>query len=154
MLMSSPVIDAYCIQPKEYFCNINRYTFQEIIFLDSGYQFEFKILENLKSSNAKSADDLHLTPKYILFEDIQLLNSKYWDTSLRMDFLFNLIELIDVEDKFTLLRKIYLHNGPYVIKVKQALRNIGIHPILDSNLSILKKYNEDLIGAYLLKYYD
>lgn len=71
-----------------------------------------------------------------------------------MDFLFNLIELIDVEDKFTLLRKIYLHNGPYVIKVKQALRNIGIHPILDSNLSILKKYNEDLIGAYLLKYYD
>lgn len=154
MLSTSPILDSYSMEPKEYFNNSNTYTFQKIIFLDDSFRFELKIEEDLNLIKEGIPEELDFTNKYILFEEIHLVKENYWDSDKRMEFLFNLVELLDIKDKFQLLREIHRHNGPYIIKVRYSLRNIGIHPIFDSNLTALNSYNGDLNLADVLKYYD
>ncbi|RRQ49806.1 hypothetical protein DZC72_04235 [Maribacter algicola] len=147
-------MDSFSIQLDEYLLNINNYIFQNIIYLQDGFQFESKLLEDLDSCNVDTSKHSGSIYKYILFEDIQLVKMGFWEENNRVDFLFNLVELIDVTDKFSLVKKLYRYNGPFILKVKHALRNIGVHPIQSSNLKNIRNSIRDLDWSHFLKYYD
>ena len=109
----------------------------------TNYSFERFILSNqwgVKKNNIidsqialqNNYSDKNFECIYIQINTNFLIENKFWDPNQNVEFLFDLIEILDCsDDRYEMFKKLFFSSGTFVLKFRYCLRNIGTHPLND-----------------------